>query len=83
MKPNEEDSVTKNSAELTVPITFFAGISVLNKLLVVIGPQPPPPIASKNDAIKPINLIQILFSKKELLIFRKDLNIIIPHIIIK
>ena len=53
----ENNNVTKNSVALTVPITFFVGISVFNKLPVVIGPHPPPPIASKNDATKPKILI--------------------------
>ena len=55
--------VTKNSAVFTVPITSFGEFPLSIRFEVTIGPQPPPPIESKNAPIKPNNgaYFQLLF----------------------
>ena len=46
-------SVTKNSAKLTEPIVFLGCEFAAIKVGDVIGPHPPPPIASTNPAVNP------------------------------
>ena len=45
--------VTKNSARFTVPIVNRGLCPLATRVDVTIGPQPPPPIASKKPPIKP------------------------------
>ena len=53
--------VTKNSAKLTVPITYLDFFPLDNSVEVTIGPQPPPPKASKKPPAKPNNPVFLLF----------------------
>lgn len=46
-------NVTKNSAVFTVPITSLGEFPLSIKLDETIGPQPPPPMESKNAPINP------------------------------
>jgi hypothetical protein len=46
-KENALARVTKNSVRLTVPITNLGLRPLLIKVLVTIGPQPPPPKESR------------------------------------
>lgn len=46
-------TVTKNSARLTEPIENLGLCPLATKVDVTIGPQPPPPIASKNPPDTP------------------------------
>jgi len=46
-------NVTKNSAVFTVPITSLGEFPLSIKFEDTIGPQPPPPMVSKNAPIKP------------------------------
>lgn len=53
-KPKVEDTAIANSLVSTEPMTFLGSILLLvNNTGVAIGPQPPPPVASKKPAIKP------------------------------
>ena len=54
IKPSEADKVIKNSLADTVPITY-RGSTLFhdNNKGVLTGPQPPPPIVSKNPATIP------------------------------
>lgn len=54
INPSVADNVTANSLVSTVPITSLGTASFLdNRTGVLIGPHPPPPIASKKPAVAP------------------------------
>jgi len=53
MKVAEMVTERKNSAVLTVPITFRGCTPWTSRLEVTIGPQPPPPAASRKPPMKP------------------------------
>lgn len=46
-------AVTKNSAKFTVPIVILGLFPLAKRVVVTIGPQPPPPTASKKPPINP------------------------------
>jgi len=52
-KAATSDTVTKNSSRLTEPIVNLGLFPLAIKVDVTIGPQPPPPIASKNPPATP------------------------------
>ena len=56
--------VTKNSAKETVPITYLEFLPFVNKVEVTIGPQPPPPKASKNPPENPKKLNFLIFLRR-------------------
>lgn len=56
----DSDIVTKNSAELTEPIASRGFFPLATRVVVTMGPQPPPPIASKNPPANP-NGISLVF----------------------
>ena len=54
--PRLAQTATMNSAAETVPITFRGSCSVVAKRVgVTTGPQPPPPEASTNPPVNPMN----------------------------
>lgn len=61
VKMPEAAKATRNSAALTVPIVVLGVFPRLNKVVVTIGPQPPPPLASANPPINPRKGILIFF----------------------
>src|SRR5262249_20393393 len=51
-------TVTKNSVVLTEPTVSRGGCPELIKVDVVTGPQPPPPLASRNPETNPSGITQ-------------------------
>ena len=52
-KVAEMAEVTKNSAVLVVPIETRGSCPVPTRVVVTVGPQPPPPMASKKPPTRP------------------------------
>lgn len=52
-------TVTKNSAELTEPMAYRGWFPFATKVVVTMGPQPPPPMASKNPPANPNGIVLV------------------------
>ena len=53
MKTTDCEKVMKNSEELTEPMAKRGCLPRATNVVVTMGPQPPPPMASKKPPIKP------------------------------
>src|SRR5262249_2566735 len=52
------ETVTRNSAVLTEPTEYRGAWPDATSVVVDIGPQPPPPVASRNPATNPSTAVQ-------------------------